>query len=121
MELETFKITVLPLRQKMLNFSQRLVEDTADAEDVVQEAFIKLWYIREKLDAYHSVEALAMQVRKNLSLDKIKLRKRYVGIGCGKPRRTTGAKGCRRMHTALDRPVARFAANHYPDEGCRGL
>ena len=48
MELETFKITVLPLRQKMLNFSQRLVEDTADAEDVVQEAFIKLWYIREK-------------------------------------------------------------------------
>lgn len=53
MELETFKITVLPLRQKMLNFSQRLVEDTAEAEDVVQEAFIKLWYIREKLDAYH--------------------------------------------------------------------
>ena len=75
MELETFKITVLPLRQKMLNFSQRLVEDTAEAEDVVQEAFIKLWYIREKLDAYHSVEALAMQVTKNLSLDKIKLRK----------------------------------------------
>lgn len=30
---------------------------------------------REKLDAYHSVEALAMQVTKNLSLDKIKLRK----------------------------------------------
>lgn len=75
MELETFKITVLPLRQKMLNFSRRLVEDAADAEDVVQEAFIKLWYIREKLDAYHSVEALAMQVTKNLSLDKIKLRK----------------------------------------------
>lgn len=48
MELETFKITVLPLRQKMLNFSRRLVEDAADAEDVVQEAFIKLWYIREK-------------------------------------------------------------------------
>lgn len=47
MELETFKITVLPLRQKMLNFSRRLVEDAADAEDVVQEAFIKLWYIRE--------------------------------------------------------------------------
>ena len=127
MELETFKITVLPLRQKMLNFSQRLVEDTAEAEDVVQEAFIKLWYIREKLDAYHSVEALAMQVTKNLSLDKVAkaagigVGERYVGIGCGKPRRTTGAKGCRRMHTALDRPVARFAANHYPDEGCRGL
>ena len=125
MELETFKITVLPLRQKMLNFSRRLVEDAADAEDVVQEAFIKLWYIREKLDAYHSVEALAMQVTKNLSLDKIKLRKpqgeRYIDIGSGKPGRTTGAKGCRRVHTALDRPVAHFAANHYPDEGYRRL
>ncbi|WP_206225155.1 RNA polymerase sigma factor [Parabacteroides sp. ZJ-118] len=75
MELETFKKTVLPLRQKMLKFSRRLVEDTAEAEDVVQEAFIKLWYIREKLDAYQSVEALAMQVTKNLSLDKIKSRK----------------------------------------------
>ena len=55
MELETFKITVLPLRQKMLNFSRRLVEAAADVEAVVQEAFIKLWYIREKLDAYQAL------------------------------------------------------------------
>ena len=116
MELETFKITVLPLRQKMLNFSRRLVEDAADAEDVVQEAFIKLWYIREKLDAYHSVEALAMQVTKNLSLDKIKLRKPQ-----GSELESVTLIGCRRVHTALDRPVAHFAANHYPDEGYRRL
>lgn len=75
MELETFKITILPLRGKMLNFSRKLVEDTADAEDVVQEAFLKLWNIRDKLDMYQSVEALAMQVTKNLSLDKVKSRK----------------------------------------------
>ena len=55
MELETFKITVLPLRQKMLNFSQRLVEDTAEAEDVVQEGFIKLWYFRVIQNAYYRV------------------------------------------------------------------
>lgn len=59
-EPETSKITVSSLRQKMLNFSQELVEDIAEAEDVIQEASIKLWYIREKLDAYHSVEALAI-------------------------------------------------------------
>ena len=75
MELETFKITILPFRDKMLSFSWKLVEEREDAEDVVQEAFLKLWYIRDKLDAYHSVEALAMQVTKNLSLDKVKLRK----------------------------------------------
>ena len=67
MELETFKITVLPLRQKMLNFSQRLVEDTADAEDVVQEAFIKLWYIREKLDARSEERRVGKECRSRWS------------------------------------------------------
>ena len=38
----------------------------------VQEIFLKLWQIREKLDGYNSVEALAVQVVKNLALDKLK-------------------------------------------------
>lgn len=74
MELETFKMTVLPLREKLLNISRKITEDRADAEDIVQEAFLKLWYIREKLDGYNSVEALAIQVTKNLSLDKLRTR-----------------------------------------------
>lgn len=75
MELETFKIAVLPLRDKLVNFSLKLVQEKADAEDIVQEAFFKLWYIREKLDGYHSVEALAMQVTRNLALDKLRARR----------------------------------------------
>lgn len=72
MELETFKITVLPLREKLINISWRMIEDRSDAEDIVQETFLKLWQIREKLDGYNSVEALAVQVVKNLALDKLK-------------------------------------------------
>ena len=64
MELETFKITVLPLREKLINISWRMMEDRSDAEDIVQETFLKLWQIREKLDGYNSVE--------NLALDKLK-------------------------------------------------
>lgn len=75
MELETFKITVLPLRDKLINFSLRLMQEKADAEDIVQEALLKLWYIRKKLDGYNSVEALAMQVTKNLALDKLRARR----------------------------------------------
>lgn len=75
MELETFKITVLPLRRKMLNLSFKLTEDRADAEDIVQEAFLKLWHIRDRLDEYQCVEALVMQVIKNLSLDKLRVRR----------------------------------------------
>ena len=72
MELETFKSTVLPLRDKLLKYSVKLTDDGADAEDIVQEAFLKLWYIRDRLDGYQSVEALSVQLVKNLCLDKLR-------------------------------------------------
>lgn len=72
MELETFKSTVLPLRDKLLKYSVKLTDDGADAEDIVQEAFLKLWYIRDRLDGYQSVEALSVQMVKNLCLDKLR-------------------------------------------------
>lgn len=75
MELETFKITVVPLRDRLLHISLRLLDEPADAEDVVQEVLLKLWQMRDQLDQYNSVEALAVTMTKNLTLDKIKLRK----------------------------------------------
>ncbi|MDR2809134.1 MAG: sigma-70 family RNA polymerase sigma factor [Tannerellaceae bacterium] len=75
MELEAFKIKVAPLRKKLLNISLNIVKKEADAEDIVQEAFLKLWYLRDKLDAYRSVEAFAVMLTKNLALDKLKLQK----------------------------------------------
>lgn len=70
MNLEEFKIAVLPLREKLLNYSRKMTEETSDAEDIVQEAFLKLWRIREKLDEYKSIDALATQIVKNLCLDR---------------------------------------------------
>ena len=75
MTLETFVIQVVPLREKLQNFSRKIIENDADAEDVVQEIFLKLWSMREKLDKYSSIEALAMQMTKNFSLDKLKSQK----------------------------------------------
>ena len=75
MELEAFVIQVVPLREKLQKFSCKLTQNEADAEDVVQEIFLKLWNMREKLDEYDSIEALAMQMTKHLSLDKLKSRK----------------------------------------------
>lgn len=75
MELEKFKITVLPLRERLEHIALRLLDNREDAEDVVQEIFLKLWYIRDSLERYSSVEALAVTMTKNLSLDKLKLRK----------------------------------------------
>ncbi len=75
MELEKFKIKVLPIREKLLNISLKLVDQRADAEDIVQETFLKLWNIRDKLDEYESVEALAVMMTRNLTLDKLRTRK----------------------------------------------
>jgi len=76
MNLLEFKIQVYPLKNKLFRFAKRMLDQTEEAEDVVQEVFIKLWNRRDKLDEYRSVEALAMTTTKNLCLDKIKA-KRY--------------------------------------------
>jgi RNA polymerase sigma-70 factor (ECF subfamily) len=72
---EDFKKQVLPLKNKLFRFANRMLENREEAEDMVQEVFIKLWNLRGKLDEYRSVEALAMVTTKNLCLDKLKKRK----------------------------------------------
>ncbi len=75
MNLDDFKKQVIPLKNKLFRFANRLLEDREEAEDMVQEVFIKLWNRRDKLDEYRSVEALAMVTTRNLCLDKLKRRK----------------------------------------------
>ena len=72
---EEFKIEVFPLKNKLFRFAKRLLENTEEAEDMVQEVFIKLWNRKEKLREYRSVEALAMVTLRNLCLDKLRTRK----------------------------------------------
>lgn len=72
MEQEQFKIEIVPLRQKLICCAGRLLDDPEEVEDVVQEVFLKLWYIRGELDRYDSVEAVALQTTKHLSLNRLK-------------------------------------------------
>lgn len=69
MELNQFKKTVVPLRGKLLNYARKLTDDSSDAEDVVQEVMLKLWNIRQKLEEYNSIEALAVRITHNLCMD----------------------------------------------------
>lgn len=72
---EEFKIEVIPLKNKLYRFAKRFLEDHEDAQDIIQEVFIRLWNRRDKLDEYRSIEALAMVTTRNMCLDKIKARK----------------------------------------------
>jgi len=75
MNLQDFNTKVYPLKDKIFRFAKRMLGQTEEAEDMVQEVFIRMWKIREKLDEYRSLEALAMVTTKNLCLDKLKARK----------------------------------------------
>lgn len=72
---EEFKIVVVPLGDKLYRLAYRLLNDPDDAKDALQEVFMKLWKMKDKLDEYRSIEALATTITKNHCLDKLKLKK----------------------------------------------
>ncbi len=75
MELNEFKIKILPMRHKLQNYALKLCNDSLDAEDVVQEVLIKLWNQRDKLNEYRNLESLAMSITHNHCIDICRTRK----------------------------------------------
>ena len=69
---EEFKSEVLPVKNKLYRFALRLLGDADDAQDIVQEIFLRLWSKRDKLNEYRNLEAFAMTMTRNLCLDKLK-------------------------------------------------
>jgi RNA polymerase sigma-70 factor (ECF subfamily) len=71
-----FDNLVNSIKDKLYRFSRRITGDDLEAEDVVQEVFIKVWNRREEMVAVQNHEAYCMTLTRNLSLDKIKSRHR---------------------------------------------
>ena len=47
------------MRPALLRMAIRFLENSDEAEDAVQDALLKLWFLRDRLDQYRSVDALA--------------------------------------------------------------
>ncbi|HYX09883.1 MAG TPA: sigma-70 family RNA polymerase sigma factor [Bacteroidales bacterium] len=75
MKVEEFKTLIFPLNRKLFAFAGRLLGDFSDAEDIMQDIYIKLWQKRDELHTYHNLEAFVMTMVRNQCLDKIKSRK----------------------------------------------
>ncbi|MFC2116896.1 RNA polymerase sigma factor [Bacteroidota bacterium] len=75
MDASEFKKKVLPVSQKIYRYAGRLLGNVHDAEDVVQEIWVKLWERRDQLDEVKNIQAFAFRMTRNLCLDKIKLKK----------------------------------------------
>ena len=65
MTIEEFKSEVMPVKNKLYRFALRLLGDSEDARDTVQEILLRLWKKRDKLSEYRSIEAYAMTMTRN--------------------------------------------------------
>ena len=69
MDVENFKRLFLPLHPKLFRIAYALVENKADAEDILQDAYYKLWSRRNELTDIQNPEAFCVTLVKNLCLD----------------------------------------------------
>jgi len=70
-----FKLLVMPYSDRIYRMAYRLMGNREEAEDIVQEVYLKLWGLRSELDNYNSIEALSIRITRNLCLDNLRRRK----------------------------------------------
>ncbi len=73
--------------RKLYLIAFRALRNQQEAEDVVQDVFLKMWTMKEKLDEYRDTEALAVIMTRNNSVDLLRKRRHtdYRSFGSGRP------------------------------------
>lgn len=72
MDAESFKKMFLPCHSKLYGVAYRLLENAEDAEDLIQEAYLKLWSKRNELTVISNPEAFAVTLVKNMCYDLLR-------------------------------------------------
>ncbi|MEM6878195.1 MAG: RNA polymerase sigma factor [Bacteroidota bacterium] len=70
MSAQIFHRQVWPLRERLFRLAYRLLGERTEAEDVVQEAMVKLWEKRAELGGIKNVEAWCFRLLRNHSIDR---------------------------------------------------
>jgi RNA polymerase sigma-70 factor (ECF subfamily) len=71
---ETYRQWVTDHQQPVWSLARHLLVDSAEAEDVSQEAFLRLWQKRDSIDPVH-VRPWLLRVTRNLCLDRLRQRR----------------------------------------------
>ncbi len=72
MDRNEFITIVMPLKDKLYRLAKRILVSNDEAEDAVQEIFMKLWKGKQQIENYKSPEAFAITMTKNYCLDRLK-------------------------------------------------
>ncbi len=65
-----FEILARNLQPRLVRTARAIVGD--EAEDVAQETMLKLWSLRDSLDEYRSVEALAVLMSRRMAINAVR-------------------------------------------------
>lgn len=66
--------TYIPLSGSLYKVAYYILESEQDAEDTVQDLYIKLWNLRGTLDAVYNPKAYCIRLLKNKCIDRIRQR-----------------------------------------------
>jgi RNA polymerase sigma-70 factor (ECF subfamily) len=69
MDAESFKRQFLPCHPRLYRIAYALTGNCQDAEDILQDAYCKLWNKRDELGHINNVEAFCITLVKNLCFD----------------------------------------------------
>ena len=68
---DKFHRLILPLKDKLFRLALSIVRDSAEAEDIVQDVFLKLWTKKDEWNDIENLEAYCFRAIKNLAFDRI--------------------------------------------------
>ncbi|MGV8964352.1 MAG: RNA polymerase sigma factor [Candidatus Saccharimonadaceae bacterium] len=74
MSTERFYEIVLPLKDKLYRHALSIVRERNEAEDIVQDVFLKLWDKRKELEIIDNLDAYCYRATRNLALDRISMK-----------------------------------------------
>lgn len=77
---ESFKRTFLPLGEKLYRVALRILMNPQDAEDAVQDTYVRMWELRSKLERMEKAEAYFMETLKNCCFSSLRDRHEEVEL-----------------------------------------
>lgn len=80
MELEKFEIITITDREKLKSVALSMLKDKAEAEDAIQETYIKLWKVKDQISNHPNIKGYAMQTLKNICIDKLRTKKHNISL-----------------------------------------
>lgn len=60
------------MKDSVYRYALAILGNSMDAEDITQDAYSKLWIMRQQLDKYENLDAYVLRMVRNLCIDKLR-------------------------------------------------